>query len=345
MRRTTTEHNTDTSSITAPAGVEMMSAIVQDRYGPPEVLSLRPVPVPEPGKGEVLIRVMASSLNMYDSHMTTGMPRMARLIAGPLRPRHRTPGADVAGVVERVGAGVTAFVPGDEVFGDIGSGSFAERAVASEGRITHKPAEVTFPQAAAVPLAGVTALQGLRDIGGLRPGQRVVVNGASGGVGTFAVQLAKVMGAEVIAVCSSGKVDTARSLGADRVLNYTSEDYTELVSDIDLLFDNAGNRPWKETSRVLAPGGINVTITGPKHGWFGPFRNLIARKLASSVGDRRFAWFTARPDAGDLAYLGSLVATGAVTPVIERTYRLAEVPDALRHLAAGHAAGKLVVVP
>lgn len=336
----------DRSSHTPPAADELplrMRAIVQDRYGTPDVLEMREVATPAPGDGEVLIRVEASSLNMYDWHMTTGTPYMARAMAGPTKPKHGIPGADVAGVVVRVGGDVTRFRPGDEVFGEIGHGAFAEYAVGRETSLVPKPAGVTFEQAAAVPLAALTALQGLRDQGGIEPGKRVLVNGASGGVGTFAVQIAKSFGAEVTAVCSTGKVAMAASIGAERVIDYTRDDYTATERGYDILFDNAGDRPWSETKRVLAPGGINVTITGPKHAILGPFRRLAVRKLQARFGDRRMTWFTAQVRREDLEFLAELLESGSITPVVEATFPLADVPAALRRLGEGHALGKLVI--
>ncbi len=323
----------------------LMNAIVQEEYGPPDAMELRRVEVPIPDADQVLIRVAAASLNIYDWHMTTGMPFMARAAAGLTKPKRPIPGADVAGVVEAVGSKVTRFRVGDEVYGDIGSGAFAEYAVGKEGALAHKPAEVTFVQAAAVPLAGLTALQGVRDVGRIQPGHRVIVNGASGGVGTFAIQVAKALGAEVTAVCSATKVDMARSLGADRVIDYSSEDYTRSERGYQMLFDNVGNRPWAEISRVLVPDGIVVSTTGPKLDWFGPLRHLLARKGASLLGSKRFTWFTAHVDAEDLEFLSGLLASGAVTPVIETTYSLADVPEAMQYLSEGHAHGKLAVVP
>lgn len=325
------------------AGPKMMRAIVQDRYGLPDVLELRYVQVPVPTDDQVLIRVVASSLNIYDWHMTTATPFMVRSVAGFSRPKNPVPGADVSGVVEQVGPNITRFQVGDEVFGDIGFGAFAQYAVAREKSLTHKPARITFEQAASVPLAGITALQGLRDVGGLEAGQRVVINGASGGVGTFAVQIAKALGAEVTAVCSTTKVDMVRSIGADKVIDYTRDDYVDSETGYDLLFDNVGNRPWSATSRVLSPGGINVTITGPKHAIMGPFRNLIARKVAAAFGNKRMAFFTAQVKPEDLKILADFLKTGAIVPVIETTYDLEHVPDALRYLGEGHARGKIVI--
>ena len=320
-----------------------MRAIVQDTYGRPDVLELKGVDTPTPDDDQVLIRVVASSLNVYDWHMTTGTPYMARAVAGLTKPKHPIPGADVAGVVVRIGKNVSGFRVGDEVFGDIGYGAFAEYAVANPKSITIKPGSISFEQAAAVPLAALTALQGLRDVGGIEAGQKVLVNGASGGVGTFAVQIAKSFGTEVTAVCSTTKVDMARSIGADHVIDYTAADYVATERGYDILFDNAGNRPWSQTSRVLEPGGINVTITGPKHAWLGPFRNLLGRKLAAMFGSKRMAWFTAQVKREDLELVANLLESGAVAPVIEATYPLEKLPDALRYLGEGHAHGKLVI--
>lgn len=322
-----------------------MLAITQDRYGTPEVLQLRELAVPTPGEGEVLVRVHVASLNMFDWHMTTGTPRMARAVAGLRRPTATVPGADVAGVVEAVGPGVTRLRAGDEVMGDIGSGSFAEYAIAADRHLVHKPAGVPFEHAAAVPLAGLTALQGLRDHARLQPGQRVVVNGASGGVGTLAVMIATALGAEVTAVCSTTKLDQARELGAHHVVDYTTTNWTEVVRDQHAVFDNAGTCGWRATSATLVPGGTVVTITGPKHGWFGPVREMLFRKVASLGSGKRFVWFTAAIRTDDLETLATMLGSGAITPAIERTYPLAETPDALRQLAQGHARGKIVIVP
>ncbi len=300
------------------------------------------VDVPQPAADQVLIRVRASSLNMYDWHMTTGMPYMARAQAGLRVPKDPIPGADVAGVVDAVGADVTAFAPGDEVFGCV-AGAWAEFVCAKERQIASKPGTVTFEQAAAVPLAGVTALQGLRDVGGLRSGQRVLVNGASGGVGTFAVQVAKALGATVTAVCSTAKVDMVRSIGADHVIDYAREDFTETERGYDVLFDNVGDRAWSETKRVLADGGVNVAVTGPKHRVLGPVRELIYRKASAAFDSRRFAWFVSRMKREDLETLAAMLASGAVVPVMEDTYPLENAAEALWRMGKGHAAGKLVI--
>ncbi len=321
-----------------------MRAMTQDRYGTPEVLALREVDTPLANGDRVVIRIEASSVNMYDWHMTTGTPYMARSVAGVTKPKRAIPGADVAGVVEWVGKDVTDFAPGDAVFGDIGWGAFAEYAAVNPKAIAHLPDGVPFEAAAAVPLAALTALQGLRDHAQLKAGQRVLINGASGGVGTFAVQIAKALGAEVTAVCSTGKVDMVRSIGADQVIDYTTDDYVATERDYDVLFDNAGNRPWRQTSRVLKRGGINVTITGPKRAFLGPFRHLLVRKLASRFTSKRMTWFTAHVDRTDLEFLAGLLAAGQLVPVIERTYPLEQVPDALAYLGEGHALGKLVIL-
>jgi NADPH:quinone reductase-like Zn-dependent oxidoreductase len=328
------------SETTIPA---RMRAIVQDRYGNPDVMELAEVDTPLPGADAVLVRIVASSLNMFDVHMTTGLPLLARLSAGLIKPKHRIPGSDLAGIVTQVGANVTDFSVGDAVFGAIGCGAFAEYAAVPSRALAHKPDSVSFDKAASSPLAGTTALQALRDVGGLQPGQRVVVNGASGGVGTFAVQIAKALGAQVAAVCSTTKVDVVRALGADHVIDYMRQDYTEELEGYDLLLDNAGDRPWSETKRVLSRAGVQVTITGPKHRVMGPFRLLVFRKLMSGLDSRRFSWFTAQMKRDDIETLGGFLATETVAPMIERTYTLARIPDGLRYLSEGHAVGKLVV--
>ena len=319
-----------------------MRAIVQNRYGLPDVLELRDVEVPDPEADQMRIEVRASSLNMYDWHMSTGTPYLARM--GALR-TPAGPGADVAGIVDAVGRDVTGFAPGDEVFGMIAAGAFAEFALARGRNLAIKPENVSFGQAAATPLAGLTALEGLRDVGGLRAGQKVLVNGGSGGVGTFAVQIAKALGAEVTAVCSTTKVDMVRSIGAGRVIDYTRDDFVETERGYDLLFDNVGDRPWSETRRVLTAEGTNVTVTGPKHRWMGPFRSMIYRQMVSSFGSQSFKWFVSHPKPGDLEFLAGLLASGDVVPVIENTYPLEKTADAMRYLGEGHVLGKLVITP
>lgn len=320
-----------------------MKAMVQERYGGPDVLELRERERPQPAAGEVLLAVRAASLNMYDWHMMTGYPLVARLQAGLGRPRHPIPGADVAGTVVTVGEGVSGLQSGDDVFGFIGSGGLAEYVCAAETKLVLIPSGVTFEQAAATPLAGITALEGLQDVGGLRRGQRVLVNGASGGVGTFAVQIAKALGAEVTAVCSTRKVGLVTSLGAERVIDYTREDFLRSERGYNVVFDNVGDRPWSQIRRVLAPDGVAVQVTGPKHRLAGPVRELIFRKAESMFDSRRFAWFTAAMRRDHLEASATFLASGEVKPAIEETYPLEKAPEAFHYLGEGHVAGKLVL--
>lgn len=320
-----------------------MRAVHGERYGTADQLELRDLPVPAPAEDRVLIRVHASSVNAFDHHMTTGTPLMARSMAGVRVPKRPVPGADVAGVVEAVGSEVDGFEVGDRVFGNIGFGAWAEYASANPRAITHLPGEVSFEDAAATPLAGLTALQAVRDDGAVQPGDRVLVNGASGGVGTFAVQIAKALGAGVTAVCSTGKVARARAIGADRVIDYTKEDFTVVAGGHDVLIDNAGTRGWFATRRTLVEGGRNVTITGPKHLVFGPLRNMLFRKVLSRFDSRSFTSGTARTVRADLDVLGAMLAGGRIAPVVERVWALEEAPRALAALAEGHAAGKHVI--
>ncbi|UCG40208.1 MAG: NAD(P)-dependent alcohol dehydrogenase [Acidimicrobiia bacterium] len=321
-----------------------MRAVFGDRYGTADRLDVRTVPVPELADDRVLIRVHASSVNAYDHHMTTGTPLMARSMAGIRAPKRPVPGSDVAGVIEAVGAAVEGFEVGDRVFGGVGFGAWAEFAVANPRGITHIPEGVSFEDAAATPMAGLTALQALRDLASVQPGERVIVNGASGGVGTFAVQIARALGATVTAVCSTGKVDQARSIGADRVIDYTAVDFTTEAGEYDVLLDNAGTRGWFATRRTLVEGGRNVTITGPKHLVFGPMRNMLFRKALSMMDSRTFVSGTARTVRADLEALAAMLAEGSIRPVIERTWPLEDAPRALAALAEGHAAGKHVIV-
>ena len=321
----------------------MMKAIVQDKYGLPGVLELREVDRPIVGDDDVLVRVHATSVNALEWHLMTGTPYLVRPTAGMLRPKRATLGADVAGRVEAVGKNVTRFRPGDDVFGDISAGAYAEYVSARERSLVFKPANVTFEQAAAVPVAGLTALQGLRDIGQIQSGQKVLINGASGGVGTFAVQIAKSFGAEVTAVCSTRNVATARSIGADHVFDYTKEDFTQSGQLYDLMFDVPGNRPLADCWRVLEPEGTYLLVGGPKGRWLGPLPRLFRAKLASLVGNRRFGWFVAQMNKEDLGFLSELLDSEEVAPVIEDTYPLEEASEALRYLGEGHAQGKLVI--
>jgi NADPH:quinone reductase-like Zn-dependent oxidoreductase len=322
--------------------VATMKAVVGARYGRPSVLELRGVEAPEPEERQVLVRVHASSVNPADWYAITGF-LFARMGNGLRRPRVAAVGSDVAGRVEAVGAGVTAIRPGDAVFGTA-TGAWAELACAREDRLALKPPGVSFADAAALPIAGCTALQALRDHGRLEPGQRVLVNGAAGGVGTYAVQLAKALGAQVTAVCSARNVDLVRSLGADRVVDYTTEDFTRTGERHDLLLDVAGSRPLGALQRALSPGATVVVIGGPMtYRGLGPLPHLGATLVMSRLRRRTVRFFVAKIERDDLAYLASLLEAGTIRSVIERTYTLEHVADALAHLGERHARGKLVV--
>jgi NADPH:quinone reductase-like Zn-dependent oxidoreductase len=321
-----------------------MKAIVYTQYGAPlDVLHFKEVEKPTPGDNEVLIKVHAASVNAAEWRIVRADPFLARFATGLLKPKHTIPGADVAGRVEAVGRSVTLFRPGDEVFGDLsacGWGAFAEYVCADENALALKPANMTFEQAAAVPLAAVTALQGLRDKGQIKAGQKVLINGASGGVGTFAVQIAKAFGAEVTAVCSTTKVDMVRSLGADRVIDYTQEDFTKNGHRYDLILAANGNRSISDYKRALAPKGTYV-MTG------GSMAQLTQAMLQgpwiSMTGSKKMGHLPAKPNKKDLAFVKELLEAGKVVPVIERRYTLAEVPEAIRYLEEGHARGKVVI--
>jgi NADPH:quinone reductase-like Zn-dependent oxidoreductase len=320
-----------------------MRAIVHERYAPPSTLELREVARPSVGPEDILVRVRAASLNAGDWYAVTGL-LVARLGQGLRRPRSPGVASDLAGVVEAVGADVTAFSPGDDVFGMRG-GALAEYVtVPQERALVQKATEVSFEDAAAIPVAALTALQALRDHGRLEPGQRVLVNGASGGVGTFAVQIAKALGAEVTAVCSTRNVETAWSLGADDVVDYTREDFTRSGTRHDLVLDVAGSRSWRELRRVLTPHA-RVVVIGAKRGnrVLGPLAHVVRMRLASVGSSQTMVFFIAKPNRDDLAFVQQLVVDGKVRPVIERRYELADAPEALTYLGEGHARGKLVV--
>ena len=321
-----------------------MKAIVYDRYGPPDVLRLREIDAPVAADDEVLVRVRACSVNPADWHTMTGTPHVARLQFGLRRPKTGRLGIDVAGVVAAVGKDVTQFHPGDEVFGGK-NGAFAEFVcIREDGAIVMKPASLTFEEAAAVPVAAITALQGLRDKGGIQAGYRVLVNGASGGVGTFAVQIAKALGAEVTAVCSTRNVELARSLGADRVVDYTSEDFTRTDERYDLILDGVGNRTWPERRDLLTPHGTLVVVGGSKENrMIGPLGDVLKVRLAAIRGSRKAVFFIAKLNKEDLEFLRGLLEAGTVRSVIDRRYTLSEVSDALAYLGEGHAQGKIVV--
>ncbi|MHC3467317.1 NAD(P)-dependent alcohol dehydrogenase [Streptomyces sp. 7R007] len=323
-----------------------MKAVIQDRYGPAEALEVREVEQPLPAAGEVLVRVLAASVNAYDWHLMHGDPRLARPMMGLTRPKARIRGRDFAGRVEAVGAAVTGLKPGDEVFGEA-DGAFAEFVCAPDGAVDLKPAGLTFEQAAAMPLAANTALIGLRDVARLTAGQSVLVNGASGGVGTFAVQIAKAYGAVVTGVCSTRNADLVRSLGADHVVDYTREDFTRSGRRYDVVLDLVGNRSLGEFRRALAPTGTLVLSGGGMYeggslvGPMGLF--LRGRLLAPFVRGQRLRELPAKQSKANLAELRRLAESGKVTPVVERTYPLGQAAEAIRHLEVEHARAKIVV--
>jgi NADPH:quinone reductase-like Zn-dependent oxidoreductase len=325
-----------------------VKAIRYVRYGPPEVLELRDVDMPAVGDDEVLVRVRAASVNPLDWHFMRGAPYLVRMVAGLSRPRASAArlGADMAGSVEAVGKNVTEFRPGDGVFGGLDArGTLAEYlSIRHDAAVLPKPAGLTFEQAASVPVAAVTALQALRDKGRIQPGHKVLVNGASGGVGTFAVQLAKAFGTEVTGVCSTRNVQTAASIGADQVIDYTQEDFTQARGRYDLVIDIAGNRTLAETRRVLVPTGVLVAVGGPNKGrWIGPLGRSVKMALLSPAVSQRMAFFLAHQNKDDLAVLRELAGTGKITPVIDRTYPLSQVAEAIGYLEQGHARGKVVI--
>lgn len=319
-----------------------MRATVQQGYGDADVLSLAIVAVPAIQDGEVLIRVRAASVNHADWVVTSGTPLIARLAFGLTSPKARIRGKDVAGVVEAVGAGVSQFVAGDEVCGELESGSFAEFVSAPADRLALKPASLTFEQAAAIPLAANTALLGLRDAGRLVAGQTVLVNGASGGVGSFAVQIAKALGAEVTGVCSTRNLELVRSLGADHVVDYTRDDFTEVAGRYDLVLDLVGNRSLRECLRALSPTGTLVLSSGTGSRAFGPLgRMLRAVVMAPFVRQRIVAGWTPTPGVRD--DLRELLESGKVVPAIDRVFPLEAAPDAIRYFADEHARGKVLI--
>jgi NADPH:quinone reductase-like Zn-dependent oxidoreductase len=318
-----------------------MKAIVQDVYGAPDVLELRDIEKPVVGDDSVLVRVRASSVNPLDWHLMRGVPYIARLAFGMLKPEEKGRGVDVAGNVEAVGKNVKQLQPGDEVFGSC-KAAFAEYVCAGENDFVPKPAGVTLEQAAAVPVAAVTALQGLRDHGRIQPGQKVLINGASGGVGTFAVQIAKSFGAEVTGVCSTRNVDMVRSIGADHVIDYSQVDFARSDEHYDLILDNM-YRSLSDCRRVLAPEGTFVLIGGSAGRWIDGLGRVVKARVLSAFVRQRLAQFTAQVTNEDMVVLKELIEAGKVTPVIDRTYPLSETPEAIRYLEEGHARGKVVI--
>lgn len=320
-----------------------MKAIVYTNYGSSNILQLKELEKPIPKDNEVLLKVHTASVNPLDWHFMRGTPYVLRIQAGMLKPKNNRLGVDVAGTVESVGKDVTEFKPGDEVFGGC-VGAFAEYVCATEKAFVIKPNNVTFKQAAAVPIAAFTALQGLRDQGQIQPGQKVLINGAAGGVGTFAVQIAKSFGAIVTGVCSTRNVEMVRSIGADHVIDYTLEDFTRSEQQYDLIFDAVGNHSLTDCRRVLDSNGTLVLVGGPDKGRFlGPLsRSIRALVLSRFVREKMVMLFAVRKKA-DLHIIQELLSSGKITPVIDKCYTLNNVPEAIRYLEEGHAQGKVVI--
>jgi NADPH:quinone reductase-like Zn-dependent oxidoreductase len=330
-------------SSTAQSLILPMRAIMQRQYGTPDVLTFEEVERPVPGDDEVLVRVHAAGASIGDHHILTGKPYVIRLSPhiGVLRPRNRVPGQALAGRVEAVGAKVTTVRPGDEVYGDAPAGGFAEYAVVPAQRLAPKPANLSFEEAAATPWA-VTPLQALRDVGALRAGQKVLINGASGGVGSWAIQIAKAFGAEVTAVCSGRNADMVRALGADDVIDYTKEDFVAGGARFDLVFDTVGNRALADFRRVLTPTGTYVSCSGGNSSWRWLFK-LAKVSLTSLFTRQKLKMFIISPNRADLLSLKELVEAGKAKPTIERRYGLSEVADALRYVGGGHTRGQVVI--
>lgn len=319
-----------------------MRIIVHNTYGSPDVLEFQEIGKPELTDDAVLVHVRAASINPADLYSLSGRPLLVRARGGLLKPKNNRLGIDFAGTVEAVGKAVTEFRVGDEVFGGK-SGALAEYVCVQDG-VALKPANLTFEEAAAVPVAAITALQGLRDKGQIQPGQKVLINGASGGVGTFAVQIAKVLGAEVTAVCSSRNLELMRSLGADHVIDYTREDYTQSDRHYDLILDLAGNKSWSKSSRILNPQGTLVIVGAPKgNALIGPLSHIVKVRIAAFRSSRKVLFFIAQINRADLIILRELIETGKVKPVIDKCYSSSQVTDAFRYLGEGHAQGKIVI--
>ena len=320
-----------------------MLAMVQDTYGSAEVLQLKDIDKPEIADDEVLVRVRAAGVNPADWAVMSGLPYIARPVYGMRKPRNAVRGTDVAGQVEAVGTGVTRFSPGDEVFGWC-VGAYAEYASVSEGALVLKPANLTFEQAASVPMAGLVALQALRDQGNVQAGQTVLINGASGGVGTFAVQIAKSLGAQVTGVCSTRNVDLVRSIGADHVIDYTVEDFTRSGQRYDFILDNVANHSLSDLRRAVTPTGALVPNGGGfDNRWFASGGRVIRAKVLKRSMDHRLRPFLLSPKLEDLVVIKELIEADKVTPVMDRTYQLTETPQAMAHVGEGHARGKVAI--
>ena len=329
-----------------PVHQDTMEAIVQDEYGSPGVLELRDIDRPEIGEEEVLVCVRAAGVNPGDWAITSGLPYIARPVYGLRKPKNAVRGTDVAGTVEAVGAGVRRFQPGDEVFGWCGGlgGAFAEYAAVSEDALAPKPANLTFEQAAAVPMAGLVALQALRDHGNVRVGQRVLINGASGGIGTFAVQIAKALGAEVTGVCGTRNMGMVRSIGADHVIDYTREDFTHSGQRYDFILDNVANHSLSDLRRALTPTGTLVPNGGGfDNRWLAGGGRVIGAHVLNRFVGHTLRPFLVAPKFEDLIALKEMIEAGKVTPVIDRTYPLGETPEAIDLVGGGHARGKIAI--
>lgn len=323
----------------------IVKAIVYERYGPPHLLEARDIEVPDVGENDVLVRVHAAAVNPSDWHRLTGTPYIARIEAGLRTPKRNIPGTDVAGTVAATGSAVTDLSPGDEVFGWTGGGACAEYVAVPAHQLIAKPDNVSFEHAAATGVAAFTALQALRDTGRLEPGQKVLINGASGGVGTFAIQIAKALGADVTAVCSTRNVETAESLGADRVIDYAKEDFTSTEQRYDLFIDIPGNRKLRACRSVLAPKGTYVLVGGSKARWLGPLPRVLSGLLRSLVSSQRFVAVLATETRDDLITFQTMLEDSTIKPVLDRTYPLAEAGKALDYLADGHTQGKIIICP
>jgi NADPH:quinone reductase-like Zn-dependent oxidoreductase len=321
-----------------------MKAIRYYKYGSTDVLELEDVNMPVVGDDDILVRVSAASVNVLDNALLMGLPYIMRGQAGLIRPKAKGLGMDMAGYVEAVGKNVTKFQPGDEVFGG-GAGTFAEYvSVREDSAVLIKPANLTFEQAAAVPVAALTALLAVHHKGHIQPGQKVLVNGAAGGVGTFAVQIAKALGAEVTGVCSTPNVEMVRSIGADWVIDYTQEDFSRIGQRYDLLVDMVGNRSLSERRRVLAPKGILVAVGGPSKGrWIGPMADWVKMAVVSQIVSQSMVFFMLKLNREDLVMVNEFLEAGSVTPVVDRTYPLSDIAGAFRYFGTGHAKGKVVI--
>jgi NADPH:quinone reductase-like Zn-dependent oxidoreductase len=341
----TLSHDAPCTAAAPPAaGAALMKAVVRRCYGSPDVLRIEEIARPAVADNQVLVKVHAAALNPLDWHLMRGTPYLVRLMSGVGKPEKDRLGVDFAGTVEAVGSRVRRFKPGDEVFGGK-NGAFAEYvSIAEDGDLTLKPSDISFEQAAAVPIAGVTALQALRDQGHLHAGEKVLVNGASGGVGTFAVQIAKAYGAEVTGVCSTHNLEMVRAIGADHVIDYTREDFTRGAQRYDLIVDTVGNHSLLALRRVLTPAGIYVGVGGPSSGhWIQPMDRWLYERMVAAFVSQKLVMFLAELNPPDLAALADLMRAGKVKPVIDRRYPLDEAADAMRYLEKGHARGKIIL--